>query len=174
MDAYLDLEFSYERWISVFGIYRQDTGFKQLIGRGITKDKIEKLLEGCRRIVTFNGNCCEIPVIEKRFDINIRERFQSRDLREECRKKKITGRFHDILNRFGIQRHLALRGRDAMNLWYWFKREYDWLLLYKLLDYNREDVMCLVQLHKKLRSGSAKQIFNCKACKAGSGSCHKP
>lgn len=150
MDAYLDAEFSYRRFISVLGVYREDTGFHQLVGRKINPPNIAELFRGCHRVVTFNGTCCEIPMIRKWYGVDLKIAFESLDLFHFCRRRRIFGKMKEIEKLFGIERKVRLSGQGAMNLWYWYKRESDWFALQKLLDYNREDVMNLKLLHERL------------------------
>lgn len=151
MDAYLDIETSFESRITVIGIYRRDQGFRQLMGRQVNRTNLLKLLGGAERLVTYNGNRFDLPVIHRRLRVNLRNHFESHDLMYLCWKQDLYGGLKKVEKCLGIPRRLAdIDGQEAMRLWHWYEVRSDRHALRRLLEYNREDVMNLIPLRRKL------------------------
>jgi uncharacterized protein YprB with RNaseH-like and TPR domain len=149
MKAYLDIETAGGGEVTVVGIYREDRGLCQLVGGEITDVAVWQALEGAETICTFNGERFDLPILERQTRLDLRGRFRSLDLLRECRRVGITGGLKRIEARFGIARESrGMTGWDALRLWGRYEREADEAALRLLLDYNREDVMNLVQLER--------------------------
>jgi len=159
IDTYLDIETSFEFRITVIGVYRQDKGFRQLMGHKVNRTNLQSLLEGSARIVTFNGSRFDLPVIRRKLRLDLRQTFESYDLMYSCWQRKLYGGLKKVEKVLGIPRRLPdVDGQEAMRLWYWYQRYGDRHALRRLLEYNREDVMNLVSLRKTLekRDGNVK------------------
>lgn len=151
MDAYLDVETSFRKEITVLGIHRDDKGLYQLIGDKITPRRILDILKGIDAIYTYNGKRFDIPIIAKHTGLNLSNHFKIYDLMYDCWKKHLYGGLKWVEKVLGIKRSLdGMDGRDAMELWeeyFWFKNKD---ALKKLLKYNEEDVVNLKLLKERL------------------------
>ena len=149
MKAYLDIETCADGQVTIVGIYREDRGLVQLVGGEITDLRVWEALEGVETLCTFNGERFDLPILEQQLRLDLRARFRSLDLLHECRSRGIKGGLKRLEERFGIGRTTrGVSGFDAMHLWHRYEREGDREALRLLLDYNREDVINLVQLER--------------------------
>ncbi|MBI5374902.1 MAG: ribonuclease H-like domain-containing protein [Candidatus Schekmanbacteria bacterium] len=153
MDAYLDIETSFDGDITIIGIHTSRDGTVQILEPSYDDLRIYKILESISVIFSYNGNSFDIPVIRKKIGINILENIRSVDLKNVCWKKNIYGGLKKVEKYFGIERMTCdVDGRAAMMLWKSYKNENDADALEKLLRYNKEDVENLIQLRKKLEN----------------------
>jgi len=149
MKAYLDIETCTGGQVTVVGIYREDRGFRQLVGGEITDVAVWEALEGVDTICTYNGDCFDLPILERQTRLDLRSRFRSLDLLRECRRVGMKGGLKRMEERFGIARATrGMNGWDALRLWARFESNGDQEALRLLLEYNREDVMNLLQLER--------------------------
>jgi uncharacterized protein YprB with RNaseH-like and TPR domain len=149
MKAYLDIETCTGGQVTVVGIYREDRGFRQLVGGEITDVAVWEALDGVETICTYNGDRFDLPVLERQTRLDLRSQFQSLDLHRECRRAGLKGGLKRLEERFGIARSTrGMNGWDALRLWARFECNGDQEALRLLLEYNREDVMNLVQLER--------------------------
>jgi hypothetical protein len=149
--GYLDIETSFSGDVTVFGLLRPDRGVIQIVGEAITCASVEESLHGIDTLCTFHGESFDLPVLRRAYDIGLLERFRSLDLSLECRKVGIRGGLKKIEMGFAIPRNLrGVNGYDAMLLWErWEKGER--AALETLLAYNRDDVVNLALLERRLR-----------------------
>lgn len=149
MKAYLDIETCAGGAVTVVGIYREDRGLRQLVGGEITDVTVWEALEGVETLCTFNGDRFDLPILERQVRLDLRKHFASLDLLRECRRVGLKGGLKRLEERFGIARHTrGISGWDALQLWARYEDEGDREALRLLLEYNREDVMNLVQLER--------------------------
>ena len=149
MKAYLDIETCAAGSVTVVGIYREDRGLRQLVGGEITDVNVWSALEGVEMLCTFNGDRFDLPILERHTRVDLRGQFRSLDLLRECRRVGLKGGLKALEERFGIRRATrGLHGWDALRLWAQYEGEGDRDALRVLLEYNREDVMNLVQLER--------------------------
>ena len=149
MKAYLDIETCAGGAVTVVGIYREDRGLRQLVGGEITDVTVWEALEGVETLCTFNGDRFDLPILERQVRLDLRKRFASLDLLQESRRVGLKGGLKRLEERFGIARHTrGVSGWDALQLWARYEGEGDREALRLLLEYNREDVMNLVQLER--------------------------
>jgi hypothetical protein len=81
--------------------------------------------------------------------VSLRQHFASLDLLRECRRAGLKGGLKQLEERFGIARNTrGMGGWDALRLWARYENEGDREALQVLLEYNREDVMNLIQLER--------------------------
>jgi uncharacterized protein YprB with RNaseH-like and TPR domain len=147
--AYLDIETCTGGQVTVVGIYREDRGFRQLVGGQITDVTVWEALEGADTLCTYNGDRFDLPILERAVHLDLRSRFRSLDLLRECRRVGLKGGLKHMEERFGIARTTrGLNGWDALSLWARYETQGDRDALGLLLEYNREDVMNLVQLER--------------------------
>ena len=149
MKAYLDIETCAGGQVTVVGIYREDRGFRQLVGGEITDVAVWQALEGVDTLCTYNGDRFDLPILERQTRLDLRSRFRSLDLLRECRRVGLKGGLKRMEERFGIARGTrGMKGWDALHLWARYETAGDQEALTLLLAYNREDVMNLVQLER--------------------------
>lgn len=144
MRAYLDIETTFTRTISVIGIYRPDHGTIQLVGGGVTHANLYAALEGVATIVTFNGSSFDLPWIRKQLRVDLLSSYAHRDLLHVCRRRGLHGGLKVVERLLGIARAAAeIDGREAMRLWQRYEVNGDQEALHRLLAYNYEDVVNL-------------------------------
>jgi len=149
MKAYLDIETCAGGQVTVVGVYREDRGLLQLVGGEITDVAVWKALDGVETVCTFNGDRFDLPLLERQTRLDLRSQFQSLDLLRECRRVGLKGGLKRMEVRFGISRTTrGMSGWDALQLWARYEGDGDREALRLLLEYNREDVMNLVQLER--------------------------
>jgi uncharacterized protein YprB with RNaseH-like and TPR domain len=149
MKAYLDIETGPDGQVTVVGIYREDRGLRQLVGGEITDVAVWEALEGADTLCTYNGDRFDLPVLERQTRLDLRSRFRSLDLLRECRRVGLKGGLKRLEERFGIVRMTrGMNGWDALRLWGRYETTGDQEALGILLDYNREDVLNLIQLER--------------------------
>jgi len=149
MNAYLDIETCANGGVTIVGIYREDRGLRQLVGGEITDVQLWDALEGVDTLCTFNGDRFDLPILERQVRLELRGRFRSLDLLRECRRVGLKGGLKKLEERFGIARSTrGMSGWDALRLWARYENDGDRAALQVLLEYNREDVMNLVQLER--------------------------
>ena len=151
MIGYLDIETSFDSELTVVGVLRWDRGVVQLVGEAITSPYVHDLLGGLDTICTYNGAAFDLPVLDRALGLRLIESFRSLDLADECRRRRIRGGLKAIEQRFAIPRGLRnVNGYDAMLLWdRWTNGDRE--ALETLLAYNRDDVVNLALLERRLR-----------------------
>jgi len=157
-EAYLDIETTglspWRNEITVVGIHvchDRDGKFIQLVGDGVTSDKILKALRGVGVIHTYNGSRFDLPFIDCRLGINLANLFNHRDLMYDCWRCNLYGGLKAVERRLGIARKLTdINGFEAVRLWWRYVNDYDDSALKLLLEYNKEDVLNLKVLKDRL------------------------
>jgi uncharacterized protein YprB with RNaseH-like and TPR domain len=165
--AYLDIETSWQKKITVIGVYRPTRGTSQLVAPDISRRRLLDLLNGVRLIYTYNGGRFDLPVIDGHLGINLAEHFEHRDLMFDCWRNKLKGGLKAVEKRLGIHRDTeGIDGLAAMNLWS-AHRKGNPEALEILLRYNREDVENLEILAGKLGVLPDLDSLNLFSCSAG-------
>ena len=151
MIGYLDIETSFRGEVTVVGLLRTDLGVVQVVGDAITRDALTEAFDGLDTLCTFNGESFDLPVLQRTFGLHLLERYRSVDLSIECRRTGLRGGLKRIEASLSIPRRSnGVNGVDAMLLWdRW--REGDRASLDTLLTYNRDDVVNLALLERRLR-----------------------
>ncbi|MDM8000142.1 MAG: ribonuclease H-like domain-containing protein [Dehalococcoidia bacterium] len=158
MEAYLDIETTglspdYDE-ITVVGVYLAEESrprLVQLVGGDITDAALAGVLNGVGTIYTYNGKRFDLPFIRARLGLDLEAEFGHCDLMYDCWRRNLYGGFKQVERQLGIPRRLAgIGGFEAVMLWYRYVNENDRTALGLLLEYNREDVMNLVVLRRKL------------------------
>ncbi len=148
--AFIDIETSWERAITIIGVYRSGEGTTQLIAPEIDRDALLETLRDVERIYTYNGTGFDLPVIERWLGINLTGIAPHRDLMYDCRKRKLKGGLKGAERTLGIHRDTeGVTGFHAMQLWAAHQRG-DSEALELLLRYNREDCENLEILAHKI------------------------
>ena len=157
-DAYLDIETtglcSFYDEITVIGIYLAVDGTNslvQLVGNEVTGSNLIRTLRCVDTIYTYNGSRFDLPFIDFRLRINLREHFRHHDLMHDCWRNSLYGGFKAVEQQLGIPRRLrGIGGAQAAMLWWRYQIDHDRKALDLLLEYNKEDVLNLMALRRKL------------------------
>jgi hypothetical protein len=124
----------------------------QLIEDEVCEKKLLKALKGVDEIYSYNGSRFDLPFIETKLRIDLKGRFKHTDLMYECWRQKLKGGLKVVERLLGIQRQLKdVDGYMAVLLWYDYLNNNNRQALQKLLAYNKEDVVNLQVLRRKLR-----------------------
>jgi uncharacterized protein len=150
LEIYLDIETGWNRELTVFGFRSSETGVVQLVGNEITRSRVLTELPRSGKLFTYNGHCFDLSRIRAELRLDLRERFDSWDLRWICQRNGICGGQKAIERRIGIRRETeGVDGMEAMYLWERYLRG-DKKALQALLRYNAEDLEGLVAIKQDL------------------------
>ena len=158
-DAYLDIETtglcSFYDEITVIGICLAVDGTSslvQLVGDEATRSNLIRSLRGVDTIYTYNGSRFDLPFIGFRLGVKLREHFRHHDLMHDCWRNNLYGGFKAVEQQLGITRRLkCVGGAQAAMLWWRYQIDHDSKALDLLLEYNKEDVLNLLVLRKRLQ-----------------------
>jgi uncharacterized protein len=149
MKAYLDIETDRHGNVCVIGIFSQPGGFVQFYGDGITAGNLENALAGAKTIVTFNGDCFDLPTLDKYFDLDLKNTCVSLDLLKVKKNLGLRGGLKELEKMYGIPRKTeGIDGYKAILLWEKYLKRGQKGALDLLLEYNKEDVINLVRLEE--------------------------
>jgi uncharacterized protein YprB with RNaseH-like and TPR domain len=157
-DAYLDIETtglcSFYDEITVIGICLANDGrnsLVQLVESDVTKTNLLRALRCVDKIYTYNGSRFDLPFIKFRLGVNLIEHFHHRDLMHDCWRNNLYGGFKAVERQLGICRRLqGIGGAEAAMLWWRYQIHHEKKALDLLLEYNKEDVVNLMALRRKL------------------------
>jgi len=162
-DAYLDIEttglaFTYDS-LTVVGAYLHD-GYSghviQLIGEDATPGSVIDLLQGVGTIYTYNGSRFDLPFIDSYLGVNLAKIYRHHDLMFDCWRNNLYGGLKAVERQLGIARRLTeVNGREAIRLWWKYRKDNDEDALRILLEYNSEDLVNLRTLRQLLHQGSS-------------------
>ena len=148
--AFLDIETSWERTITIIGIYRSGAGTVQLVAPDINRLALLDALKGAEQLFTYNGTGFDLPVIELWLGITLAHYLPHRDLMYDCWKRKLKGGLKSVERTLGIHRDTeGVNGLQAMHLWAAHQKG-DAEALELLLRYNKEDCENLEILAHKI------------------------
>jgi len=132
----------------------EKNNFKQLVGDGISISELKKLIKKGCTLYTYNGSRFDLPFIHNKLGIDLAKHCLHKDLMLDCWKKNLYGGLKSVERQLGLQRKLKdVDGYMAVILWNKYKKYGDKEALQKLLIYNKEDVINLGKLRKKLGVG---------------------
>jgi len=158
---YLDIETTglsaYNDHITLIGAYREGEVIQLVRGLNLDEKNLAELFSGTDQVVTFNGTSFDLPFIKKKFPDTELGTPRHKDLMYLGWKCGYKGGLKKIEKAVGIQRGDDLNGRDAIDLWYKYEDKKDLKALDTLLEYNRKDVVNLVELEKILEWKYEKQ-----------------
>jgi len=156
--AYLDIETtgfsSHDCDLTVIGI-ALEVGRKcqvvQLIEKDLSKTRLLKTLKDVDELYSYNGNRFDLPFIEVKLGINLKKCFEHTDLMYDCWRQNLKGGLKVVEQLLGINRKLKdVDGYMAVLLWHDYRTNGNKQSLRMLLDYNKEDVVNLRLLRRKL------------------------
>ena len=146
--AYLDIEtdgLDRDSLVTVVTVHRKNRTCTLTHGMDLDAETLQKALDGCKILVTFNGKCFDVPVLRYSFptvDLDI-PHF---DLRYGCGRVGLKGGLKPIERMLGISRSDDIHdvdGEDAVRLWKNWERHGDEESLRVLMEYNRADTINL-------------------------------
>ncbi len=151
MKAYLDIETSFGKEITVIGIFTPPDRLTQLVGDEVNWTNLWNALDGVTEILTYNGARFDLPVIKQSIKFDLNKYFNCRDLMYACWRRNLYGGLTKVEEKLGIERiSKGIDGMEAMRLWERFRCYQDEIALEALLEYNREDVINLYHLEAHL------------------------
>ncbi len=156
--SYLDIETTglspYSSDLTVIGIHLEEDGHNeviQLVGGEIQAHALIDLIKDRDIIYTYNGSRFDLPFIEAKLRIDIEEYCEHEDLMYACWQRNLYGGLKAVERKLGIERELSdMNGIEAIKLWYEYVYNGCIESLDKLLEYNKEDVINLKTLRRKL------------------------
>ncbi len=149
MKAYLDIETDRQGNVCVIGIFSHAGGFVQFYGDRVTADNVGSALSGAKTIVTFNGDCFDLPTLDKYFNLDLKGTCCSLDLLKVKRNLGLPGGLKELEKMYGIPRKTeGMNGYKAILLWEKYLKRGKKQALKLLLEYNKEDVLNLVRLEE--------------------------
>jgi uncharacterized protein YprB with RNaseH-like and TPR domain len=157
--AYLDIETTglsrHFSDITVIGIAIEENRHLQvyqLLEDSLTDKKLINTLKQADHIYTYNGSRFDLPFIRAKFGINLAKEFRHTDLMYNCWDNNLKGGLKVVEQLLYIERKLkGIDGFMAVQLWRDYKNNNDKDALKTLLEYNREDILNLTILRKKLK-----------------------
>jgi len=156
--AYLDIEttgFSrYDCELTVIGIALEKARkcqIVQLIQDDLYEERLLKALKGVDEIYSYNGSRFDLPFVETKLGVDLKECFKHTDMMYDCWRQNLYGGLKVVEQLLGINRKLTeVDGYMAVQLWYDYVNNNNKQSLQMLLDYNQEDVINLRVLRRKL------------------------
>ena len=156
--AYLDIETTglrpAECKLTVIGIYKENGSSDeviQMVGDEISRSKLVEALENTSMLYTYNGSRFDLPFINSKLGIDLKEHCDHEDLMYACWKQKLKGGLKSVERQLGIERELTdVNGLMAIQLWYEYVDQGNKNSLARLLKYNEEDVVNLRTLRERL------------------------
>jgi len=157
--AYLDIETTglsrHFADLTVVGIALEKGGkcqVVQLIEDDLYEEKLLDNLEGVDEIYTYNGSRFDLPFIKASLGLDLNKCFRHTDLMYDCWRHKLKGGLKVVETLLGIERNLTgVDGYIAVRLWFDYVNNNNKQALQTLLEYNREDVVNLRVLRRKLK-----------------------
>jgi uncharacterized protein len=150
-EIFLDVETDgfRSRALTVVGFMSSSTGLVQLVGAEV--GRLARRLPSRGYLYTFNGHCFDLACISAQLGLDLRARFESRDLRWICRRRGLTGGQKEIEARIGFDRPAeidGLGGLDTVRLWHRWSARKDTGALDLLLRYNAGDLAGLAAIKR--------------------------
>ena len=123
----------------------------QLVGDQIRAKRVLGLLEGVDEVYTYNGSRFDLPFIRGRLQLDVRKHVRHTDLMYHCWRQNLKGGLKAVEARLGIRRRLKeVDGYMAVRLWWDYVNHSNAQALRTLLEYNKEDVVNLHTLRRRL------------------------
>ena len=104
MKAYLDIETSFGKEITVIGIFLPPDRVIQLVGEDVNWTNLWNALEGVTQVLTYNGARFDLPVIRQAVRLDLNRYFECRDLMYDCWKQNLYGGLKKVEEKLGIER----------------------------------------------------------------------
>jgi uncharacterized protein YprB with RNaseH-like and TPR domain len=159
--AYIDIETTglSRRFadLTVIGIALEKNGqcrLIQLLEAGLSDERLLAALDGVDELYSYNGSRFDLPFIRAKLGVDLNRCFRHTDLMYDCWRNNLKGGLKAVERQLGIARRLKeVDGYVAVKLWYDYANNHDQRALSTLLEYNREDIVNLQVLRRKLQVG---------------------
>lgn len=123
----------------------------QLVGDQISAQRLMALIRKAEVLYTYNGSRFDLPFIKSKLGVDLRDYITHEDLMYECWRRNLYGGLKKVEEKLGIGRKTkGIDGRMAVKLWYDYENYGNRESLALLLEYNKEDILNLAVLRKKL------------------------
>ena len=123
----------------------------QFIEDDLYADKLLRILTDVEEIYSYNGSRFDLPFIQTHLKLNLNENHHHTDLMYDCWKKNLKGGLKAVEQKLSIPRKLNdINGYMAVQLWWQYKNDGSQDALKTLLAYNKEDVVNLRVLRRRL------------------------
>jgi hypothetical protein len=123
----------------------------QLFEDGLYEQRVLNVLGGVDVIYSYNGSRFDLPFIEAKLGLDLKQCFNHTDLMYDCWRRNLKGGLKAVERALGIVRRLQnVDGFVAVQLWWDYVHNNNRKALKTLLDYNREDVVNLHVLRTRL------------------------
>jgi uncharacterized protein YprB with RNaseH-like and TPR domain len=156
--AYLDIETTglsgYYADLTVVGVCLERgrrCEIIQLVGDHITAGRVIAAVSGAEILYTYNGARFDLPFIKTKLGIDLTEYIAHKDLMYDCWRQNLYGGLKAVEHKLAIARKTTgIDGRMAVKLWHDYQYYGNSRALALLLEYNREDIVNLTVLRRKL------------------------
>jgi len=156
--AYLDIETTglsrYDCDLTVIGVAlekERKIEVIQLIEDDLYEQRLLEVLGGVDEIYSYNGSRFDLPFIEAKLRLDLKQCFKHTDLMYDCWRHNLKGGLKVVERKLGIDRKLKdVDGYVAVQLWWDYVNNGNQQALKNLLKYNEEDVVNLRVLRRKL------------------------
>jgi uncharacterized protein YprB with RNaseH-like and TPR domain len=123
----------------------------QWVGDRISAAPLIRHLKNVQVLHTYNGARFDLPFIKAELGIDLSDYVTHKDLMYECWRRNLYGGLKKVEKRLGINRRTkGIDGRMAVKLWYDYANNGSQSSLALLLEYNKEDIVNLAVLRRKL------------------------
>ncbi len=156
--AYLDIETTglspHNSDLTVIGLHLDDGNNEviQFVGDEICSLKLTKIIKKVDILYTYNGAQFDLPFIRRKLKLDLTEHCQHNDLKYTCWQRNLYGGMKEVERKLGIKRRIAdIDGWMAVQLWHDYEFNGCTTSLKKLLAYNKEDVLNLKKIRRRLK-----------------------
>ncbi len=123
----------------------------QFVDQDVSTSELLRVLEGAQKLVTYNGQRFDLPVIAAQLGIVLDRLFKHTDLVPECWERGLYGGQKKVETQLGLHRKLpGKHGGWAMEAWRRYATTGEEKYLEELLLYNKEDVFMLREIELRL------------------------
>ena len=123
----------------------------QLIEDDLFEARLLEVLEGVDEVYSYNGGRFDLPFIEAKLGVDLKACFKHTDLMYDCWRHDLKGGLKVVERKLGIERKLKDVDRYVtVQLWWEYVNNNNEEALQTLLDYNKDDVVNLRVLRRKL------------------------
>jgi len=151
--------------VTVVGLCDGERTYHLIKGRDLTRDNLQRGIEGHKILVTFYGSVFDLPLLRANFP-GLNLDLPHFDLCFAGRRVGLKGGLKQVERILGIHRDPEIRnidGFEAVKLWYAYERG-DRSALDLLLKYNLADTLNLVtiagEIYRRLREKEYGQILS--------------
>jgi len=158
--AYLDIETTglsrHYAELTVVGLCLEHRGRPaviQLVGDQISARRVMAAARKAAILYTYNGSRFDLPFIKAKLGVDLKEHITHKDLMYDCWRQNLYGGLKAVEEKLRIARKTrGIDGRMAVRLWYDYDNYGNQKSLALLLEYNKEDILNLTLLRKKLNA----------------------